>query len=195
MAETRVAFDDADAYDRYMGRWSRAIGEKFLAWLDAPKNLCWLDVGCGTGAFTELVIARAAPEKIVGIDPSPAQLEHAEDDHRAASGLPHRQRHGSAVPEREFDVRRLRPGDPFLPGPAEGIPRDAPRDQARRYRRRLYLAQEPDDYRRARTVRWRARLIEIAGDVMSSPAVPEAMPEGIRAALTAAGMGISNHHD
>ena len=39
MAETKIAFDDADAYDRYMGRWSRAIGEKFLAWLDAPKNL------------------------------------------------------------------------------------------------------------------------------------------------------------
>ena len=37
MAETKIAFDDADAYDRYMGRWSRAIGEKFLAWLDASR--------------------------------------------------------------------------------------------------------------------------------------------------------------
>ena len=45
MAEARVAFDDADAYERYMGRWSRAIGEKFLAWIDAPKNAYWLDVG------------------------------------------------------------------------------------------------------------------------------------------------------
>ena len=52
MSETRIAFDDANAYDRYMGRWSRAIGEKFLVWLDAPENRYWLDVGCGTGAFT-----------------------------------------------------------------------------------------------------------------------------------------------
>src|SRR5262245_35389105 len=44
MPETRVAFDDADAYDRYMGRWSRAIGEKFLAWLDLPAHRSWLDV-------------------------------------------------------------------------------------------------------------------------------------------------------
>ncbi len=36
--DTRVAFDDANAYDEYMGRWSRAIGEKFLAWLDPPAN-------------------------------------------------------------------------------------------------------------------------------------------------------------
>src|SRR5881392_3116229 len=77
MTETRVAFDDGDAYDRYMGRWSRAIGEKFLAWVDPPAKAHWLDVGCGTGAFTGLVLARAAPEKITGIDPSPAQVEHA----------------------------------------------------------------------------------------------------------------------
>ena len=77
MTETRVAFDDGHAYERYMGRWSRAIGEKFLAWLDPPANRHWLDVGCGTGAFTEIVLARAAPEKITGIDPSPAQVEHA----------------------------------------------------------------------------------------------------------------------
>ena len=77
MTETRVAFDDGNAYDRYMGRWSRAIGEKFLAWLNPPANRRWLDVGCGTGAFTGLVLTHAAPEKIVGIDPSPAQVEHA----------------------------------------------------------------------------------------------------------------------
>src|SRR6185436_17963902 len=77
MTETRVAFDDGDAYDRYMCRWSRAVGEKFLAWLDPPPQRRWLDVGCGTGAFTELVLAQAAPAQIVGIDPSPAQVEHA----------------------------------------------------------------------------------------------------------------------
>src|SRR5262245_29831905 len=76
MAERRVDFDDASAYDRYMGRWSRAIGGKFFAWLDAPQKRAWLDVGCGTGAFTDLILTQAAPERVIGIDPSPAQIEH-----------------------------------------------------------------------------------------------------------------------
>jgi ubiquinone/menaquinone biosynthesis C-methylase UbiE len=49
MPEIRPALDDAVAYERYMGRWSRAIGEKFLAWLVPPGNAKWLDIGCGTG--------------------------------------------------------------------------------------------------------------------------------------------------
>lgn len=38
MPETQVVFNDADADERFMGQWSRAVGEKFLGWLDAPKN-------------------------------------------------------------------------------------------------------------------------------------------------------------
>jgi hypothetical protein len=38
MPEIRPAFDDADAYERYMGRWSKAIGEKFLTWLAPPAS-------------------------------------------------------------------------------------------------------------------------------------------------------------
>jgi ubiquinone/menaquinone biosynthesis C-methylase UbiE len=60
-----------------MGRWSRAIGEKFLAWLAPPTNARWLDVGCGTGAFSELIQRRCAPQAIVGIDPSPQQIDYA----------------------------------------------------------------------------------------------------------------------
>jgi len=36
MAEVKIAFDAADDYERFMGRWSRAIGENFLTWLDRP---------------------------------------------------------------------------------------------------------------------------------------------------------------
>jgi ubiquinone/menaquinone biosynthesis C-methylase UbiE len=36
-----------------------------------------LDVGCGTGAFTELVFGACSPTKVVGIDPSPEQIEYA----------------------------------------------------------------------------------------------------------------------
>jgi SAM-dependent methyltransferase len=39
--------------------------------------LRWLDVGCGTGAFTATLLATVAPASVVGIDPSPQFVEHA----------------------------------------------------------------------------------------------------------------------
>jgi len=63
-------FTDGEAYERMMGRWSRLVGETFLAWLDPPKGLRWLDVGCGNGAFTEEIFARCDPAAVVAIDPS-----------------------------------------------------------------------------------------------------------------------------
>ena len=77
MAEVKLTFDAADDYERFMGRWSRAIGENFLAWLDAPRNARWLDVGCGTGAFSDLILRKAAPASLTGIDPSPEQIAFA----------------------------------------------------------------------------------------------------------------------
>jgi|ERR1043165_3599117 ubiquinone/menaquinone biosynthesis C-methylase UbiE len=76
MPETKIAFDAADDYERFMGAWSRAIGEKFLAWLGAPRGARWLDLGCGTGAFSELILREAAPAALTGIDPSPEQIEY-----------------------------------------------------------------------------------------------------------------------
>jgi SAM-dependent methyltransferase len=70
-------FNDGKAYERLMGRWSRLAGEKFLDWIDAPKNLNWIDVGCGNGAFTEVLIARCAPAAVTGVDPSDGQLAFA----------------------------------------------------------------------------------------------------------------------
>src|SRR5688572_18765640 len=75
MAEVKIAFDAADDYERFMGRWSRAVGQEFLAWLAPPTGAEWLDVGCGTGAFSAL-IQRCAPASIVGIDPSPEQVAY-----------------------------------------------------------------------------------------------------------------------
>ena len=70
-------FTDGEAYERMMGRWSRLAGETFLAWLDLPKGLRWLDVGCGNGAFTEEIIARCAPATVMAIDSSDEQLAFA----------------------------------------------------------------------------------------------------------------------
>jgi ubiquinone/menaquinone biosynthesis C-methylase UbiE len=74
---TAIDFDDADAYERFMGRWSRAAGARFLEWLDPPQRARWLDVGCGTGAFTRLINEGCVPAAIVALDPSPAQIAYA----------------------------------------------------------------------------------------------------------------------
>jgi ubiquinone/menaquinone biosynthesis C-methylase UbiE len=77
MSEPKIAFDDGAAYDRFMGRWSRAVGTLFLEWLAPAKGARWLDVGCGTGAFTQLVLDHCAPGAITGVDPAAAQIDYA----------------------------------------------------------------------------------------------------------------------
>ena len=77
MSEQKITFDDAAAYERMMGTWSRIAGETFLGWLVPAKGLAWVDVGCGNGAFTESIARRCAPAQIKGVDPSAAQLAFA----------------------------------------------------------------------------------------------------------------------
>jgi SAM-dependent methyltransferase len=64
------AWQSGANYDAFMGRWSRRIAPLFLERLDAPEGLDWLDVGCGTGALSEAVLARCRPESVIGFDPS-----------------------------------------------------------------------------------------------------------------------------
>jgi ubiquinone/menaquinone biosynthesis C-methylase UbiE len=77
MVEHQIRYDDGAAYERYMGYWSRLAGEMFVNWLASLPGLRWIDVGCGNGAFTELLVERCTPAEIQGIDPSEAQLAFA----------------------------------------------------------------------------------------------------------------------
>lgn len=63
---------DADAYERYIGRWSRLVAVEFLEWLGVPARAAWLDVGCGSGALSKAILASCEPTSVLGIDPSPA---------------------------------------------------------------------------------------------------------------------------
>ena len=66
-----------NSYEPYVGRWSRLVAAEFVDWLDVAKGGRWLDVGCGTGALTETILNRAAPEQVVGVDTSEAFLGFA----------------------------------------------------------------------------------------------------------------------
>lgn len=66
-----------DLYEGYVGRWSRQVAKAFLPWLDVSEGWRWLDVGCGTGALTEAILAHAHPAAVVGVDLSPGFIAHA----------------------------------------------------------------------------------------------------------------------
>ena len=67
-----------DAYERYMGRWSRPLARSFVSWLSAPRGVDWLDVGCGTGALTRAICDLAEPASVLACDPSEAFVRYAE---------------------------------------------------------------------------------------------------------------------
>ena len=68
---------DGDAYERYVGRWSRRVAPRFLAWLEAPSGARWLDLGSGTGALTAQILGDCAPKSILGVEPSEGFLKLA----------------------------------------------------------------------------------------------------------------------
>jgi hypothetical protein len=58
MTEQQIRFDDGASYERSTGVWSKLAGNVFLDWLKPQSGLRWVDVGCGNGAFTELIFNR-----------------------------------------------------------------------------------------------------------------------------------------
>jgi SAM-dependent methyltransferase len=77
MTEPTDTWAVGDAYEPYVGRWSRLVAREFLTWLGAPGGAAWLDVGCGTGALSQTVLGMADPAAVVGVDPSPGFLATA----------------------------------------------------------------------------------------------------------------------
>ncbi|MFD3164028.1 class I SAM-dependent methyltransferase [Herpetosiphon sp. NSE202] len=77
MSNDQIRFDDGASYERYMGVWSQLVAAKFLTWLAPQQGLNWLDVGCGNGAFTEMIFKQCQPSAVTGIDPAPAQIGYA----------------------------------------------------------------------------------------------------------------------
>lgn len=117
-----IRFDDGAAYERYMGVWSQLAGAQFLDWLAPASGLRWLDVGCGSGAFTDMFVMRCAPVAVQGIDPSEQQLAFART--RPGSRIAQfRQADAIALPfdDNAFDVAVMPLVIFFVPDPAKGV--------------------------------------------------------------------------
>ena len=66
------------AYEKFMGRWGSVVAKKFLNWFDIPPTRTWLDVGCGTGSLTKIILETNRPKEIIGIDSSSDFILHAQ---------------------------------------------------------------------------------------------------------------------
>ena len=69
-----------EAYERYVGRWSRLVAREFLHWLAIPENSEWLDVGSGTGALSKTILESTNPKSIKGIDRSEGFVKTAQSN-------------------------------------------------------------------------------------------------------------------
>jgi SAM-dependent methyltransferase len=65
-----VSLSVADAYDRFMGRYSGPLAAPFADFAGVPLDGRVLDVGCGPGALTAELAGRVGPERVTAADPS-----------------------------------------------------------------------------------------------------------------------------
>lgn len=118
----RFVFDDGQAYESMMGQWSALVAEPFLNWLALPESLDWLDDGCGSGSFTEVLVSRQRPWSVVGVDPSPEQLAFARQRAGTARGsFIEGDAQALPLPDASVDVAVMALVLFFLPEPAQGL--------------------------------------------------------------------------
>lgn len=118
----QIQFTDGAAYERYMGVWSQLAGNAFLDWLAAKHNQQWLDIGCGNGAFTQMIVDRCAPQNVHGIDPSEAQLAYARSLPKLSNAY-FQQGDAMNLPydNNSFDVAVMPLVIFFVPNPQQGV--------------------------------------------------------------------------
>jgi ubiquinone/menaquinone biosynthesis C-methylase UbiE len=122
MADHTIYFTDGAAYDRLMAPWSQAVGKEFLRWLAAPPDRRWLDVGCGTGAFTELLLEQSGARHVSAVDPAEDQIAYARTK-PAAKRVDFRLAGAQQLPfgDDEFDVAAMALVITFVPDPAQAF--------------------------------------------------------------------------
>ncbi len=116
-----MSFDvAADAYDRFMGRYSRLLSPQLADFAGVRSGQRVLDVGCGPGALTAELVARVGASAVAAVDPSASFVAAALDRHpgvevlqASAEQLP--------FPARTFDATLAQLVVHFMSDPTEGL--------------------------------------------------------------------------
>jgi SAM-dependent methyltransferase len=110
----------ADAYDRFMGRYSSQLSARFADLAGVQPGQRALDVGCGPGALTGELVARLGADAVAAVDPSESFVAAARERHpgvdvrqAAAENLP--------FPDDEFDVALAQLVVHFMTDPLAGV--------------------------------------------------------------------------
>lgn len=69
----------ADAYGRFMGRFSERLAPVFADAAGVQAGQAALDVGCGPGALTAVLVERLGADRVVAVDPSASFVEAARE--------------------------------------------------------------------------------------------------------------------
>jgi SAM-dependent methyltransferase len=75
--EGKEIWASGEAYEQYVGRWSRKVAAQFLAWLQISSDQIWGDVGCGSGALADSILAGYDPKAVMAIDQSDGFIAEA----------------------------------------------------------------------------------------------------------------------
>ena len=118
-----MLFNDGGAYEKSMGTWSRLVGDVFIKWLTAENELDWLDVGCGNGAFSELIVTSCSPKTVHAIDPSAEQIDFARTRPAVAGIAKFEVGDAMALPldNNSFDIAVMALVIFFVPKPRKGL--------------------------------------------------------------------------
>ena len=110
----------ADAYDRYMGRYSAQISPLLADLAGVQGGQRVLDVGCGPGALTAELVARVGPSAVSAVDPSASFVAAARERHRAVS-VQQASAEQLPFPDQAFDVVLAQLVVHFMSDPAAGV--------------------------------------------------------------------------
>jgi SAM-dependent methyltransferase len=75
----------ADAYDRFMGRYSVPLAPELADFAAVAAGQRVLDVGCGPGALTSELVRRLGPAAVSAVDPSEPFVAAVQERHHGVS--------------------------------------------------------------------------------------------------------------
>jgi SAM-dependent methyltransferase len=78
MLQPQDFFAESDAYERFMGRWSRRLAPQLVKFASVADRDALLDIGSGTGALAFALAAAAPSGRVTGVDRSSAYVRFAQ---------------------------------------------------------------------------------------------------------------------